>query len=215
MDMVAEQIEARGIRDPRVLRAMRAVPRHCFVPRELAEAAYSDHALPIGCGQTISQPYIVALMTEIIRPDAGSKVLEIGAGSGYQAAVLAELVREVFTVEIVPQLAQEARERLARAGYDNVRVKEGDGFHGWPEHAPFDAIVVTAAARAIPPPLVAQLRDGGRMILPLGAPHEVQELVLVTKDGDRVCSEDVLSVRFVPFTRAAAEDDGAAAVAVE
>ncbi len=188
---------------------MRVVPRHFFVPPELADAAYGDHALPIGCGQTISQPYIVALMTEIIRPEKDARVLEIGAGSGYQAAVLAELVGEVFTVEIVPELARQARERLARAGYENVRVKEGDGFHGWPEHAPFDAIVVTAAARDIPPPLVAQLRDGGRMILPLGAPHEVQELVLVTKDGDRIRREDVLPVRFVAFTRAAAERDAA------
>ncbi len=209
MDMVTEQIQARGIRDERVLHAMRVVPRHFFVPPELADAAYGDHALPIGCGQTISQPYIVALMTEIIRPEKDARVLEIGAGSGYQAAVLAELVGEVFTVEIVPELARQARERLARAGYENVRVKEGDGFHGWPEHAPFDAIVVTAAARDIPPPLVAQLRDGGRMILPLGAPHEVQELVLVTKDGDRLSREDVLPVRFVPFTRAAAERDAA------
>lgn len=201
--MLEEQIRARGIRDPRVLRAMRNVARHEFVPPELAAAAYEDRALPIGCGQTISQPFIVALMTDLLRLEADARVLEIGAGSGYQAAVLAELAGRVFTVEIVPELAARAARQLERAGYRNVRVREGDGFRGWPEEAPFDAILVAAAIAEIPAPLPGQLKEGGRMVLPLGEPDGVQELTLVTRENGEIRSRSVLPVRFVPFTREA------------
>ena len=199
--MVRTQIEARGVRDPATLAALRAVPRHRFVPPDLAESAYADQPLPIGYGQTISQPYIVGFMTETLRLKPGHKVLEIGAGSGYQAAVLARIVREVFTIEIVPELGNAARERLRMLGYRNVRVSVADGYDGWPGEAPFDAIVVTAAADHIPPPLIRQLRDGGRMVIPVGSPFFVQTLMLVEKDRGKVRTTSLMPVRFVPFTR--------------
>ncbi|HOG18204.1 MAG TPA: protein-L-isoaspartate(D-aspartate) O-methyltransferase [Syntrophales bacterium] len=199
--MVTLQIAARGVRDPEVLAALRATPRHRFVPPDLVSRAYDDTPLPIGHGQTISQPYIVAFMTEILRPRKDHRVLEIGTGSGYQAAILAALVREVFTMEIVPALAASAGVRLKEMGYGNVRVAKGDGYHGWPQHAPFDAIIVTAAAGHIPPPLVAQLRQGGRMVIPVGGPFAVQSLVLVSKDsGGGISTENLMAVRFVPLT---------------
>ncbi len=199
--MVRTQIETRGVRDPATLAAMRAVPRHGFVPPDLAASAYEDRPLPIGYGQTISQPYIVAVMTETLRLKPGHRVLEIGTGSGYQAAVLARIVREVFTIEIVPDLGNTARERLKALGYRNVRVRVADGYDGWPEEAPFDAIVVTAAADYIPPPLIRQLKDGGRMVIPVGSPFFVQTLMLVEKDGGKVRTTSLMPVRFVPFTR--------------
>ena len=202
MDMVSEQIEARGVRMPSVLAAMRRVPRHCFVPEAVVPAAYEDSPLPIGHGQTISQPYIVALMTELVRPEPGFTVLEIGAGSGYQAAVLAELVKQVYTVEILAPLAQAAAERLRRIGYRNVEVIQGDGYLGWPTQAPYDAILVTAAAPQIPPPLIVQLKIGGRMVIPIGEPDGIQELVLVEKNApEKIHATPVLPVRFVPFVR--------------
>jgi len=202
MNMVKTQIEARGIENPLVLKAMRQAKRHLFIPAPRDQEAYADRPVPIGHGQTISQPYIVALMTEMIEPQKDFKVLEIGAGSGYQAAVLAEIVDQVYTVEIVAPLAKWASERLQLAGYRNVTVKQADGYHGWAEHGPFDAIVVTAAAPHIPPPLIAQLKEGGRMIIPVGSPFRTQQLVLVEKSGGRVSTRNVLPVRFVPFTRA-------------
>ena len=205
MEMVERQIENRGVRDPEVLRAMRDVKRHLFVPDRVTRHAYDDRPLPIGYGQTISQPYIVAYMTEIIQPKPDFRVLEIGAGSGYQAAVLAEIVDHVYTVEIVPELAEWAESRLKLAGYENVSVKHADGYHGWEEHAPFDAIVVTAASPHIPPPLIEQLKDGGRMIIPVGSPFRTQQLVLVEKRGERTRTRNMLPVQFVPFTRAEEE----------
>ena len=197
--MVEEQIAARGISDPATLEAMRAVPRHEFLPLRLREEAYGDYPLPIGYGQTISQPYIVAFMTEAIRPQPGEKILEIGAGSGYQAAVLEQMGAEVYTIEIVEPLAEMARQTLERLGYKNAHVRHGDGYRGWPEHAPFDAIVVTCAPDKIPPDLVAQLKDGGRMIVPVGGGVE-QELVLLRKNGKQIEKQSVLPVRFVPMT---------------
>jgi len=196
--MVAEQVEGRGVRDPAVLAAMRKVPRHRFVPESLSGEAYDDHPLPIGLGQTISQPYIVALMTELSRPRAGIKVLEVGTGSGYQAAVLAEIVGTVFTIEIVPELGQRATNALREMGYGNIRVFVGDGFDGRPQDAPFDAIVVTAAPETIPPPLLAQLAVGGRLVIPVGSAE--QELLVVTKTRDGYRRESVIPVRFVPMT---------------
>ena len=202
VDMVSEQIEARGVRMPSVLAAMRHVPRHCFVPETSVPEAYDDTPLPIGHGQTISQPYIVALMTELIRPEPGFTVLEIGAGSGYQAAVLAALVRQVYTIEILAPLAEAAADRLRRIGCLNVEVIQGDGYHGWPTRAPYDAILVTAAAPEIPPPLIRQLKTGGRLVIPVGAPGGAQELVLVEKWApEKFRATPVLPVRFVPFTR--------------
>jgi len=197
--MVEQQMEARGISDPATLEAMRTVPRHEFLPLRLREEAYGDYPLPIGHGQTISQPYVVAFMTEAVRPRKGEKILEIGAGSGYQAAVLAQTGSEVYTVEIIEPLAEMARQTLERLGYTNAHVKHGDGYRGWPEHAPFDAIVVTCAPDQIPPDLVAQLRDGGRMIIPVGGGME-QELILLRKHGDKIEKQSVLPVRFVPMT---------------
>ena len=195
--MVREQIASRGVRDERTLAAMRKVPRHLFVPPAAAGEAYDDHPLPIGHGQTISQPYIVAFMTEALGLDGGESVLEVGTGSGYQAAVLAEVAARVYTIEIVPPLAEEAGERLRRLGYANVEVRSGDGYRGWPEAAPFDAIMVTAAAPRIPEPLKEQLKDGGRLILPVG--DEYQELIVVTRRGGSFAERRVLPVRFVPL----------------
>lgn len=200
--MVERQIKARGITDEATLRAMAAVERHRFVDGRISDRAYEDRPLPIGHGQTISQPYIVAFMTEIVQPKPEHRVLEIGAGSGYQAAVLAEIVKKVYTVEIVEPLAESASKLMKTLGYDNVEVRFGDGFYGWPEQAPFDAIVVTAAAEYIPPPLIEQLKEGGRMIIPVGSPLRTQQLMLVEKKDGAVQTRSLMPVRFVPFTRA-------------
>lgn len=198
--MVEHQIAAQGVRDSVTLRAMRTVPRHEFVPEQHRARAYGDHPLPIGYGQTISQPYIVGYMTEIIRPKPGIKVLEVGTGSGYQAAILAETGCEVYTVEIFRVLAESAAARLRRLGYSGVTVRHADGHFGWPEAAPFDAIVVTAAAGYIPPALVEQLRPGGRMVIPVGSVYGVQNLILVEKRADgEVHTRNLLPVRFVPM----------------
>jgi protein-L-isoaspartate(D-aspartate) O-methyltransferase len=199
--MVDWQIKARDVRDPNVLKAMRTVPRHAFVrPRE-QQYAYADYPLPIGYDQTISQPYIVAFMTEALKLDPNSVVFEVGTGSGYQAAVCAEICKEVYTIEIVKELAETAKKRLKELGYPNVHVKAGDAFFGWPEHAPFDAIIGTAAAERIPEPLIEQLKPDGRMILPYGSPYGFQYLVLVTKDKDcNISRKNVMPVRFVPMT---------------
>jgi protein-L-isoaspartate(D-aspartate) O-methyltransferase len=198
--MVAEQLigPGRNITHAGVLAAMREVPRHEFVPPEWRRQAYDDHPLPIGHGQTISQPYIVAFMTEQLAPRPTDRVLEIGTGSGYQAAVLSRLVKAVYTIEIVPPLGRRARETLTRLGCTNVFVKIGDGYQGWTEKAPFDAIIVTCAPERIPRPLVEQLKEGGRMIIPVG--RGVQELVLLRKREGRVEQRAVLPVRFVPMT---------------
>jgi protein-L-isoaspartate(D-aspartate) O-methyltransferase len=197
--MVKQQIEARGIRDERTLTAMREVPRHLFVPPGLVASAYGDHPLPIGHEQTISQPYVVAFMTEAMDLSGGETVLEVGTGSGYQAAVLAGIASKVYTIEIVEPLAREAGERLKRLGYANVEVRAGDGYAGWPEAAPFDAIVVTAAAPRIPEPLKQQLKDGGRLVIPVGE-SGAQEIVVLTRRGSRYDERRVLPVRFVPMT---------------
>ena len=196
--MVETQIKARGVKDPRVLSALLKIERHRFVPEKYLDSAYSDQPLPIGEGQTISQPYIVALMTELLELKGNEKVLEIGTGSGYQAAVLAELAKEVYTIEIIEPLASTARERLSELGYQNVKVKAGDGYLGWPEVAPFDAIIVTAAPDHIPQPLVEQLKEGGRMVLPLGT--FTQELKKIVKRSGKMETIDVIPVLFVPMT---------------
>jgi len=196
--MVASQIIARGVRDARTLAAMRQVPRHLFVPPGVVAEAYDDHPLPIGHAQTISQPYIVAFMTEALGLKGGETVLEVGAGSGYQSAVLSRIAARVFGIEIVEPLAREAAARLAKLGYTNVEIRAGDGYAGWPEHAPFDAIMVTAAAPRVPEPLKQQLKDGGRLILPVG--DHVQELIIVTRRGSRFEERSVLGVTFVPMT---------------
>ncbi len=200
--LVKRHIEKRGVKDAAVLKAMRTVKRHLFVPENSIPNAYDDRPLPIGYGQTISQPYIVAYMTEAIKPKPEFKVLEIGTGSGYQAAVLAEIVKEVYTIEIVPQLGNAAANRLKKLGYKNVQVKVGDGYYGWKEHGPYDAIVVTAAAEFVPPPLLEQLKDGGKMIIPIGSPFMTQMLMLVEKKGKKATTKSLLPVVFVPFTRA-------------
>jgi len=200
--MVTDQIARRGVSDPRVLAAMREVPRHQFVPPADQAHAYDDSPLPIGHGQTISQPYIVALMTEIVRPRASDRALEIGTGSGYQSAVLSRLVGNVDTIEIVESLAREADRRLKDLGYANVTVRAGDGYAGWPERGPFDIIIVTAAPDHVPQPLVEQLARGGRMVIPVGSPYEGQELRLIEKDDSgQVRTRQVAPVRFVPLTR--------------
>jgi protein-L-isoaspartate(D-aspartate) O-methyltransferase len=198
--MVREQIEARGVSMLQVLEAMRSVPRHQFVPEDLVESAYNDHPLPIGEGQTISQPYIVALMTEVLQLKPTDRVLEIGTGSGYQAAVLSRLAAEVYTIEIKHQLHLNAFRTLANLGYKNIVSRHGDGYFGWPEAAPFDAIMITAAVDHIPPPLVKQLRDGGRLVLPLGSPFGYQNLVRVTKQAQDVSVKQITGVLFVPMT---------------
>lgn len=198
--MVREQIEARGISQPRVLGAMRSVPRHTFVPGDLADSAYSDHPLPIGEGQTISQPYIVALMSEVLQLKPSDRVLEIGTGSGYQAAILSGLAAQVYTIEIKHKLYLNASNILNKLEYKNISCRHGDGYFGWPEAAPFDAIMITAAVDHIPPPLVKQLGDGGRLVLPLGSPFGYQNLVLVTKQGADVSVKQIIGVLFVPMT---------------
>lgn len=191
-----------GIEDPAVIQAMRDTPRHAFVPDEYLGQAYNNHPLPIGFGQTISQPYIVALMTEAAEIEAGDTILEVGTGSGYQAAVLAEVAGHVYTVEIIGALAERAEATLEELGYDNVTVRHADGYFGWPEHAPFDAIVVTAAPDHIPQPLVEQLKEGGKMIIPVGPVGGYQTLWQVTKVGeDEIRTVDLGGVQFVPFTR--------------
>jgi protein-L-isoaspartate(D-aspartate) O-methyltransferase len=198
--MVREQIQARGISRPEVLNAMRSVPRHWFVPADLADSAYRDHPLPIGEGQTISQPYIVALMTELLDLKPSEQVLEIGTGSGYQAAVLSGLASKVYTIEIKQRLFINASNTLKIYDYKNVMCRHGDGYFGWREAAPFDAIMITAAVDHIPPPLIAQLKDGGRLVLPLGSPFGYQNLVLVTKRGEDVVLRNIIGVLFVPLT---------------
>jgi protein-L-isoaspartate(D-aspartate) O-methyltransferase len=199
--MVEQQIRARGVRDPRVLEAMLEVPRERFVPASLADRAYDDRPLPIGLGQTISQPFIVAYMTEALGLAPAHRVLEIGTGSGYQAAVLGELAREVYTIEIVPELARRAAATLKALGYANVQVREGDGFHGWPERAPFDRILVTAAPEQIPEPLLDQLAPGGRLVIPVGARDGTQWITIAEKTPRGVVQRRTIAVRFVPLTR--------------
>lgn len=200
--MISIQIESRGIKDKATLDAMRSIPRHLFVPDEQRPYAYQDSPLPIGYGQTISQPYIVAFMTEVIRPQSHFKVLEVGTGSGYQAAVLSRIVDSVYTIEIIGELYLQAKNRLKELDYNNVQVKKDDGYYGWESKGPFDAIVVTAAAEFIPPPLIAQLREGGQMIIPVGTPFSTQQLLLVTKKEGKTKTKNLMFVRFVPFTRA-------------
>ena len=201
--MVKYQIEKRGVKDEKVLEAMRKVPRHRFVPEDLVHKAYDDHPLPIGHGQTISQPFIVAYMTEALKLKGGETVLETGTGSGYQAAVLAEIAGEVYSIEILESLAEKAREVLDALGYENVHTKVGDGYQGWPEHTPFDGIIVTAAPDHIPQPLVEQLKFGGRMIIPVG--EDYQELILITKTEKGIKKGRLIPVRFVPMTGEAEE----------
>jgi len=204
--MVRDTIAGRGIKDEAVLAAMRDVPRHEFVPERVRPLAYADEPLPIGKDQTISQPYIVAAMTELIHVGPDDNVLEIGTGSGYQAAVLSRIVKQVYSIEIVPELGQTAAARLARLGYTNIEVRIGDGYVGWPEHAPFDGIIVTAGADHVPAPLVAQLKTGGRMVIPVGPTLSVQSLLLIEKMTDgSIRTNNVMAVRFVPLTGEHAE----------
>lgn len=198
--MVERDLKGRDIRDPKVLEIMGKVPRHLFVEPSLRSKAYADYPLPIGEGQTISQPYIVALMTQILKIQPGERVLEIGTGSGYQAAVLAELTDQVYTIEIMEALTQQAAQHLKQLGYDKVKVKYGDGYFGWEEAAPFDAIIVTCAANHIPPPLIKQLKEGGRLIIPLGSTTYFQTLTLLTKKMGKPDIQHLLGVAFVPMT---------------
>ena len=201
--MVETQMERRGILNPEVLRIMGKVPRHEFVPLLYRWQSYDDHPLPIGKGQTISQPYIVALMTELLDPEPTDRILEIGTGSGYQAAILAELVDTVYTIEIIPALAKSAEETFKRLGYSNIQVKAGDGYLGWPEAAPFDGIIVTAAPPYLPQPLVEQLKTGGKLVIPVGDIY--QELKVYTKTDEGLETKDIIPVRFVPMTGRAQE----------
>jgi protein-L-isoaspartate(D-aspartate) O-methyltransferase len=201
-EMVEQQIRQRGVTDPRVLEAMRAVPRERFVPPELLHQAYDDGPLPIGSGQTISQPYIVAYMTEALKVEPSHKVLEVGTGSGYQAAVLSELVREVYTIEIVPELARRAEAVLRALNRTNVQVRAGDGYAGWPEQAPFDRVIVTAAPQELPRPLIDQLAPGGLLVVPVGAQGGPQWMTIVQKTTMGVVERRTIPVQFVPFTRA-------------
>jgi protein-L-isoaspartate(D-aspartate) O-methyltransferase len=198
--MVSSQIRSRGISDKNVLNAMSKVPRHSFVPKELMSQAYTDRPLPIGEGQTISQPYIVALMTESLKLKGSERALEIGTGSGYQAAILADIAKEVYTIEIKEKLYTKASRVLESLGYTNVKTRHSDGYFGWPEAAPFDGIMITAAVDHIPPPLLKQLKDGGRLILPLGNPFSYQNLSMVTKHGEDYTVKQITGVLFVPMT---------------
>jgi len=200
-EMVSLQIENRGITNKPTLEAMKKVPRHKFIPSDRINSAYEDGPIPIGYGQTISQPFIVAYMTSVIDPKPGQKVLEIGTGSGYQAAVLAEIVDTVYTMEIITELSKSAAERLKKLGYKNIVTRNADGYYGWEKSAPFDAIVVTAASEYIPPPLIEQLKDGGKMIIPIGSPFLTQMLVLVEKSGEEIFTTNIFPVFFVPLTR--------------
>jgi protein-L-isoaspartate(D-aspartate) O-methyltransferase len=197
--MVSEQIRARGISAPAVLEAMQSVARHQFVPEDLTGSAYADHPLPIGEGQTISQPYIVALMTDVLQLKATDSVLEIGTGSGYQAAILATIVSKVYTIEIKSKLYETASKTLRELNYKNIECLLGDGYFGWEKAAPFDAIMITAAVDHIPPPLIKQLKDGGRLVLPLGSPFGYQNLVLVTQNGEDISVRQIIGVLFVPM----------------
>jgi len=199
--MVVRQIQGRGVEDPLVLNAMKVVPRHLFVPIQYRQNAYEDHPLPIGKGQTISQPYIVAFMTAALHLKPKDRILEIGTGSGYQAAVLAEMGCDVYSVEIIASLGERAKKTLRRLGYKNVHIRIGDGYKGWPEKAPFDAVIVTCAPEEIPPALIQQLNEGGRLIIPVGESGSIQQLVLAVKEGDRLVSRSVLPVRFVPMVK--------------
>jgi len=201
INMVKTQIIDRGISDTKTIESLKKVPRHLFVPAEYEKEAYGDYPLPIGYGQTISQPYVVAYMTEVVEPARKKKVLEIGTGSGYQAAVLAEIVDSVYTIEIVNELAKESYNRLKMLGYKNITVKAGDGYNGWIEHAPFDIIIVTAAIDIIPKPLIDQLAENGRLVIPLGSTTGAQELKLLVKRNGKIKITTLLPVRFVPFKR--------------
>lgn len=196
-EMVDSQIVSRGVTDPRVIEVIKNTPRHLFVPKEIEKFAYSDGPLPIGHGQTISQPYIVALMTELLGLKGKEKVLEIGTGSGYQAAIISKLAKECYTIEIVEALAESAKDTLKKLGYKNIHVRAGDGYKGWKEHAPFDAIIITAAPEEVPEELIKQLKIGGRMVLPVGTDY--QELVLIKKLKDKIEKEVIIPVRFVPM----------------
>ena len=198
--LITHYIAGQGITDPQVLAAMRSVPRHCFVPERLVSKAYMDTALPIGASQTISQPYVVALMTESLGLADNHRVLEIGTGSGYQAAVLAKIVKEVYTIEIKEILHHRSTRLLENLGFVNVKTRHGDGYYGWQEAAPFDAVMITAAVNHVPPPLLQQLKDGGRLILPLGNPFSYQNLTLITKTGDDFITRQITGVLFVPMT---------------
>jgi protein-L-isoaspartate(D-aspartate) O-methyltransferase len=198
--MVKNQLMAGGISDPNVLEAMKEVPRHEFVPLAMRPFAYADGPLPIGHGQTISQPFIVAYMTQALELTKDDTVLEVGTGSGYQAAILGKMVKEVYTIEIVPPLAESAKEVLDRLGFKNVHVKEGDGYLGWPEKAPFDAIIVTCAPDHVPGPLVSQLKEGGRLVIPVGEKGGIQQLVVLRKKDGKILQQNKLDVRFVPMT---------------
>ncbi|MCP4197074.1 MAG: protein-L-isoaspartate(D-aspartate) O-methyltransferase [Proteobacteria bacterium] len=203
--LVENHIAGQGIADSQVLAAMRSVPRHCFIPKRLASKAYADTALPIGESQTISQPYVVALMTESLKLTGNHRVLEIGTGSGYQAAVLSKIVKEVYSIEIKEKLHQESTRLLKALGFTNVKTRHGDGYFGWQEAAPFDAIMITAAINHIPPPLLKQLTEGGRLILPLGNPFSYQNLTLVTKTKGNYVTKQITGVLFVPMTGHALE----------
>jgi protein-L-isoaspartate(D-aspartate) O-methyltransferase len=200
-NMVRNQITDRGITNGPTLRAIRKVPRHLFVPKEIENDAYGDYPLQIGYGQTISQPYIVAYMTEVVKPTKKKKALEIGTGSGYQAAVLAEIVDTVYTIEIIPELAKESSERFKKLGYNNIIGKCDDGYNGWNDHAPFDIILVTAAAKEIPDPLINQLAEDGRLVIPIGEQSSIQELILLVKKNGKIIKSRLAFVRFVPFKR--------------
>jgi len=200
-NMVRVQIIDRGVKDEAILKAMMKVPRHLFVPEEYINEAYYDSPLPIGYNQTISQPYIVAYMTEVAKPDPSKTALEIGTGSGYQAAILAETVKKVYSIEIIPDLARESAERLKNLGYSNIVVKYGDGYQGWKEYSPFDIVIVTAAAEQIPGPLIDQLAENGRLVIPIGEPSAIQELILLVKKNGKIEKSRLTFVRFVPFKR--------------
>ena len=200
-EMVKTQIEARNVYDRATLKAMRTVPRHEFVPEHMKSYAYEDRPLSIGNGQTISQPYIVAFMTSVINPKPDDRILEIGTGSGYQAAVLAEIVQSVYTIEIIPELADNAKAKFESLNYSNIYTRTGDGYHGWPEEAPFDAIIVTAAPDEIPEPLIKQLKEDGKLVIPVGPKYSVQSLQLLTRKKGETSVKNLFPVRFVPFTR--------------